>query len=164
MGKKKKKNSFVGKRISTKLIDYVLIRKIVNLFGNDVELDPYKQDGDFLQIGFSPKLIDLIAKNKLKEGELKILFYILSKVKRDEGTVALIVSNMAGVFGFSEQKVRDTINKFKHLGLLKKINGRGNAHTYDINPFLVFNGNRIQYLEDLGFRGLNRVKTIIKYL
>lgn len=156
------KNYFVSKLLTTKQVDYILIRKNGIINGIPVSLPPFKLDVDFHQIGFSPDFITLIAKSKFTEGELKVLLFICLKINQDEGSVNLIVSDISKFYGYSNQKVRDAINKFRSIGLLMKKGGRGNSHSYHVNPFYIFRGNRISYFEKLGFKGLNCLKVLLK--
>ncbi len=80
-----------------------------------------------------------------KPNTLRLYFYIVSKLSKDKDWINLRVNDIKAELGISRPTMYTAIEQLRDFRLLSPRKGR---NVYWINTELLFNGNRIKYIQE----------------
>lgn len=154
----KAKNHFVngGKFFRTKSVQYVFVQTFIKLNEREIDHTSYNVDRSLNKIGFTDDFYDLIMNSKLNGTDFKVLFHIMKNLRGD-CDIKIKVSDIAKEAGRTDQPIRDSLQKLKGLGVITDVRGLNASFIWDVNPFLLFKGNRIKYFKSINYPFVDQV-------
>ena len=151
------KNPFISEGISTKKpLAYKLKKEYIKIKDNIV-VNEIKIDTEIKRIVITYKALRLLVIGKpWSISDYRIFNFLLNQMKRNQDQVYLNTARMTKVLELSGSQVSKTINKLIDLGFISRIKG----YNYYINPYLIFYGNRIEFLEQIDPKLVKCIKII----
>ncbi len=124
--------------------------------GNEIY---YKNDIDLNKIGISNILLKSLMKNNtLKLIDLKVLSYIFYKLEKGSDIVILNPTIMIKHIDRKRSAISDSLKRLCQEKYINPKKGKGKGRcNYEINLLLFFSGDRIDFLENIDSKLIQRV-------
>lgn len=152
------KNEFVdGKLGIGESIEFISVYEKTLFKGIKRLMNYYRVESSFEKVGFSIDLLKLLKHPLVTENELKLVLYIMAKVRKDISRVYLKTDDLSKYFSKSESSIRVYKSNLESIGLIRKLKGRGTAYLYEVNPYYIFKGNRVNYFESIDRTLVNEI-------
>lgn len=146
----KPKNVFVdGKYASDEILEYITFLESAVFKGQNIVINQYRKDEDLENIGISSAFIELLENPLWDVNTLKTAIILMYRQQNKTARVNLSSRSLSNILNKSESSVRGYKSNLEKLGIIDKIHGRGSAHMYQVNPYYIFKGNRINYFESI---------------
>ena len=119
---------------------------------------PSKIDADLDRVSFNSKELDQIyASPTIKKIDMQLISYIMTHLGQNSDTIELNPVKLIGLYKKKRSTISESIKRLISFELIEKIPGRCK---YQINPFLMFKGKRVEYFEAIDPALVKRVSVL----
>ncbi len=119
----------------------------------------YKNDVDFKKVGLSDDFLkNLMSNISLTDIDIRIMLYIMHNLQRDSDEVVLNPTIIKRYINWGHSSISASLIRLCNAGYIMPITGRGSGRCkYQVNVLNMFYGNRIEFLENIDPKLIQRV-------
>lgn len=137
------------------------VAKFQQIINYDINRTPYvtKIDLGLKKVGLSDDVLKDMMSGTLKRIDMQVLIYIIYKLQKDSDVITLNPTIMERHVKKKHSTISASINRLCSSGYIMRVTGRGAGRcNYQVNVLNLFCGNRIEFLEKIDPKLIQRVK------
>jgi hypothetical protein len=163
--KAKIENPFISDNGTIKIAhfeEYIIQEHYKKNQPNDIFIRNIDIDINKINVFLDKKLLSNLSSKRFSKSTLSVFLLVLFKLKRNEDIIILNTNEICEETRYEKSSVNAALNELIDLKVIERIKGRGYKNKYFINPLLIFNGQRIDFIRQKNPKFLKSVSTTKK--
>ena len=142
--------------------EYIIQQQYKKTPTNEIFVINLDIDKDKINVFLDKKLLSNLTSKRFSKSTLSVFLVVVGKLPLNQDIIILNTTKICEETGYEKSSVNAALNELIALKVIERIKGRGYKNKYFINPLLIFNGLRIDFIRNKNPKILKSVATTKK--